>query len=305
MNDQTVKSPVADHGTGYREIRWPLKHLVLAGLHWPCKAPGRDRPPVVMLHGWLDNSLTFAKLAPVLAEGADTYALDLPGHGHSDHRHASQSYLLVDYVADLAELLDTHIKTPVDLVAHSLGGVIAMLYAATFPENVRRLVVIDSFGPLSRQADDVVPQLRRAILKRHAGSGASPLYPSVESAAKVRAGGLSPLSHEAAHILVPRNLQAVDGGYRWRTDARLRHPSMMMFDEQQVLAVLKTIGTDTLLVRAEQGLLAAASERYQARLAVVPKLTSVTVPGGHHCHLDGPIEPVATAVTDFLGKQHD
>lgn len=301
MNDQTVMSPVADHGTGYREIRWPLKHLVLAGLHWPGKTREKQRPPALMLHGWLDNSLTFFKLAPMVAESAETYALDLPGHGHSDHRHVSQSYLLVDYVADLAELLDTHFDTPVDLVGHSLGGVIAMMFAAAFPEKVRKLVSIDSFGPLSRKPDEVIPQLRKAILKRHAGSGASPIYTSVEEAAKIRAGGLSPLSDEAAHALVPRNLRTVEGGYRWRTDARLRHPSMMMFDEEQVLGALKAITTETLLVRAEKGLLS-VSDRYQARFNAVSSVKTITVPGGHHCHLDGNIDPVAHAVTEFLGE---
>ncbi|MDC0661886.1 alpha/beta fold hydrolase [Marinobacter sp. SS21] len=301
MNDKTVMAPLADHGSAYREIRWPLKHLVLAGLHWPGKQVGSDRPPVVMLHGWLDNSLSFVKLAPVVAEHAETYALDLPGHGHSDHRAASQSYLLVDYVADLAELLETHFDKPVDLVAHSLGGVIAMLFAATFPERVRKLVVIDSFGPLSREPAELIPQLRRAIGKRHRGSGASTVYGSLEEAAKIRAGGLSPLSHEAAHALVPRNLQSVDGGFRWRTDARLRHPSMMMFDEAQVLAILGNITTDTLLIRAEKGLVA-SSERYQARIDATPRVTTVTVPGGHHCHLDGDIEPVACATMEFLDE---
>ncbi len=301
MNDKTVMAPLADHGSAYREIRWPLKHLVLAGLHWSRQQADSERPPVVMLHGWLDNSLSFVKLAPVLAQQAEAYALDLPGHGHSDHRPASQSYLLVDYVADLAELLDTHFEKPVDLVAHSMGGVIAMLFAATFPERVRKLVVIDSFGPLSREPAELIPQLRRAIGKRHRGSAASALYASVEEAAKIRAGGLSPLSHEAAHALVPRNLRAVDGGFRWRTDARLRHPSMMMFDEAQVLAILASITTDTLLIRAEEGLIA-SSERYQARIDATPRVATVTVPGGHHCHLDGNVDPVANATKEFLGK---
>lgn len=323
MNNKVVETPVAEQSGGYqnksddgrgmgvyREIRWPLRHLVLAGLHWPSMSQGSGRAdtgtasalrhrPVVMIHGWLDNSLTFAKLAPELARTTDVYAIDLAGHGHSDHRPLSQSYLLVDYIADLAELLDTHFDGPVDLVAHSLGGIVAIIYAAAFPEKVRKLAIIDSLGPISRPPDQVVGQLRNALLKRRNGSGTTPVYASVEDAAKARAGGLSPLSDEAAHVLVPRNLRQVEGGYCWRTDPRLRHPSMMQFDEEQVVAALREVTTETLLVRAEKGLLA-HRDGFERRIAAVKPLTVVTVPGNHHCHLDGDVTPVVDAIREFL-----
>ncbi|SFM55191.1 alpha/beta fold hydrolase [Marinobacter zhejiangensis] len=283
----------------HREIRWPLRHMVLAGLHWPARNPETRGVPVVMLHGWMDNCLTFAKMAPLLTELGDVYAIDMAGHGHSDHRPPAQSYLLVDYVADLAELLDTHFDGPVRLVGHSLGGVISLLYTAAFPEKVSRLSIIDSFGPLSRSPSQVIPELRRALLKRQAGSGRSPLYDSVDAAAEARAGGFSPLSHEAAHILVPRNLREVDGGYCWRTDPRLRHPSMMAFDEDQVMAALKAVSTETLLLLAEEGLLAKNSN-VQARFDAVTSLQVSTVPGTHHCHLDGDVEPMSDLIKEFL-----
>lgn len=299
MNDRVLGATVQTQGGAHREIRWPLRHMVLAGAHWPSSDSATAGAPVVMIHGWLDNCLTFSRLAPMLTQLGDVYAIDMAGHGHSDHRPPGQSYLLVDYVADLAELLDTHFDGPVRLVGHSLGGIVAMIYTAAFPEKVECLTAIDSFGPVSRPASQVIPQLRSALLKRQGGSGLGPLYASIEDAARARAGGLSPLSNEAAHLLVPRNLRQEEDGYRWRSDPRLRHPSMIMLDEEQVMAVVASLTTRMLLLVAEGGILA-KSDRLKARTGAVKALQVLTVPGSHHCHLDGEVTPVADSIRDFI-----
>lgn len=302
MNDSLAAPTASPQDTGYQEMRWPLRHLTMAGVHWPAESRAPGRPPIVMLHGWLDNCLSFRRLAPELAAVTDVYALDMAGHGHSGHRPAGQGYLLADYVADLAEVLDSGFEGPVDLVGHSLGGIVCMLYASAFPEKVRRLAVIDSLGPLTKSSGEAVSQLRRGILKRLAGSGSSAGYRTQEEAATARAGGLSPLSPEAAAQLVGRNLRQTDQGFEWRTDPRLRHPSMMMYNDDQAMAFLKAIEAPTLLVRAEGGLLG-TRERWQSRLEAVPRLTEVSVAGSHHCHLDGDTRPVADAVGEFLSEQ--
>jgi pimeloyl-ACP methyl ester carboxylesterase len=72
----------------------PARHPAgrLAGLAWRCP----DAPRVLALHGWLDNAASFIPLAlPKL----DLVALDLPGHGHSVHRHPSARYHFVDYLS--------------------------------------------------------------------------------------------------------------------------------------------------------------------------------------------------------------
>lgn len=288
------------------EVTWPLQDIELAGLHWPAKYPTADACPVLMLHGWLDNCLTFDRLAPSLAESRNVFGIDMAGHGHSGHRPSGQSYLLMDYVADLAELIAQHFaewpEGRVDLVGHSLGGIVCVLYAAAFPEHVRSLVMIDSLGPISRPSADTIPQLRKAIKKRLAGSGKPVVYPDTRTAGKAREGGLSPLSTEAAMTLIPRNMKAVDGGYVWGTDPRLRHPSPIMLEETQVLASLAKLTTRALFIRAEHGLLA-QREGWQPRLDAIPHLETITVAGGHHCHLDGDVEPVNQAIRAFIN--HD
>ncbi|HSO99830.1 MAG TPA: alpha/beta hydrolase, partial [Thioalkalivibrio sp.] len=253
----------ADATVRHREITWPLKHITLAGLHWPAAKSDHHRP-VVMIHGWLDNALSFARLAPALGHNREVYALDMAGHGHSGHRPPGQGYLLMDYVADLAELIDSLFTNvsggQVDLVGHSLGGIVSVLYAAAFPERVRRLVMIDSLGPISREPEEVVSQMRKAIGKRIQGSGEPVVYPDIEKAVRARQGGMIPLSSEAAAMLVSRSMKQVGDGFVWRTDSRLRHPSMIMMDEAQVVACLKQVVTPTRFLKAGNGLLASRPE---------------------------------------------
>jgi len=306
MNDVAMLSDTLTDAAGYVESGWELRNIRLAGLSWPARESGGARPPVLMLHGWLDNALTFVHVAPSLAGSTDVHSIDMAGHGHSGHRPAGQNYLLMDYVADLAELVDSHFAAgdgeQVDLVGHSLGGIVCSLYAAAFPERVRKLAMIDSLGAFSYPADQTVPQLRKAIAKRIQGSGRQVVYPDLASAARAREGGLSPLSHDAALTLIPRNLKASGDGFAWCTDARLRHPSPLMMTEEQVLASLQALRTPTLFVRAEQGLLASRSG-LDKRMEAIPGLQTVQVPGGHHCHLDGDTAPVASAIKHFLENE--
>jgi len=306
MNDVALLPDTLTDTAGYGESHWELRNIRLAGLSWPAREPDTCRPPVLMLHGWLDNALTFVHVAPVLAGSTDVHSIDMAGHGHSGHRPAGQNYLLMDYVADLAELVESHFLetegTRVDLVGHSLGGIVCSLYAAAFPERVRKLVMVDSLGALSYPVDQTASQLRKSITKRLQGSGRQVVYPDLVSAARAREGGLSPLSHEAALALIPRNLKASGEGYVWCTDARLRHPSPLMMTEDQVLASLQMIRTPTLFVRAEQGLLASRSG-LDKRMEAIPGLQTVQVPGGHHCHLDGDTSPVASAIEHFLENE--
>ena len=303
MTETSLPGSVPEPQAGCHEMHWPLDNITLSGLTWPNSSEESSRPPAILLHGWLDNAMSFARLAPLLAENTTVHAVDMAGHGHSGHRPPGYSYWLMDYVGDLSELVERHFpeseRYPLDLVGHSLGGIVCALYAAAFPERVRRLVMIDSLGALSRPARETIPQLRRALQKRRAGSAAPAVYPDIQSAARIREGGLSPLSPEAARTLVPRNMRTETGGFIWRTDARLRHPTPLMMTEEQVRASLSAIQTPTLFVRAEEGLLVSRGG-LDSRAGLVPNLETVDVPGGHHCHLDGEVTPVAETINRFL-----
>jgi pimeloyl-ACP methyl ester carboxylesterase len=104
-----------------------------------------DAPPVVLLHGRGADSADWAGIAESLAAGPRrVYALDLRGHGRSDWPGAYAYELMSDDVYGFLDALDL---ARVDLVGHSLGGVIAYLLAQRAPDAVRRLVLEDVPAP--------------------------------------------------------------------------------------------------------------------------------------------------------------
>jgi pimeloyl-ACP methyl ester carboxylesterase len=104
-----------------------------------------SKPPLVLVHGKGDHARSFEPLAQLLSRRFSVYALDLRGHGDSEWAKGG-SYLIADYVVDLAELVQTLDRGPIVLVGHSLGGRIVPFYAAAFPDCVRSVISVEGFG---------------------------------------------------------------------------------------------------------------------------------------------------------------
>lgn len=271
--------------------------LTLAGLT-NGKTQGR---PIIALHGWLDNAASFRPLAESLNFDRPFYALELPGHGHSEHRPNSAQYHLVDNTVDVIAFVDSVCEGgEFDLIGHSLGGIVATLVAAAVPERVKHLVLLDSLGPLTDDIENVLPQLKKAV-KRAAALRNSKLnvYPTKEVAAKARMAGVGKISMEAARILVERGLREAEGGYVWSSDPRLLEPSLLRFSEEQVAAIMRGIECPVQLIVGEDGYF----RQYEAiskRLAYINSLEQHKVAGGHHFHMEGDIERTAEIIHAFL-----
>ncbi len=107
-----------------------------------------DRPSLVMLHGWMDVAASFQFVVDALAEQRHVVALDWRGFGASD-TPAVDTYYFTEYLGDLELVLDALFgvdRGPVDLLGHSMGGNVAMLYCGVRPAKVRRLVNLEGFG---------------------------------------------------------------------------------------------------------------------------------------------------------------
>jgi len=107
-------------------------------------SPGR---PVVLLHGGNARWQSFESIIPDLASTWHVYAPDFRGQGKSGW--VPGSYRWQDYTDDMISFLRHHIHEPVCLFGHSLGGIVALMVAAQYPEGVRAVAVGDA--PLSSQ----------------------------------------------------------------------------------------------------------------------------------------------------------
>lgn len=251
-------------------------------------------PPLLALHGWLDNAASFDRLAPLL----DQYyvvAIDLAGHGRSDHRAPGAWYHHVDNLSDVLEVANVLGWQQFSLLGHSMGAGIASIFAAAFPERIERLLLIEGLGPPTGESDQILPQLQRGLTQRESAQAkALRLFPSMEVAIAARCHANS-LSQHAAQLLVERGIKWVEGGFSWSSDPRLMLASPLRYSEEQILAILRGIQVPTVLIMAEPAMPYFKPEIMQARIARVGNMHCVRLPGTHYLHLEQP-ELVASAL---------
>lgn len=265
------------------EQRIVLPHLALSAQVW-----GDDAlPPLLALHGWLDNAGSFALLAPLLAGRFRVIALDLPGHGHADHLAPGASYHYLDYVRVVLATADALQLGRYSLLGHSLGAGIAALVAAAMPGRIERLLLIEGLGPLGDDGSHTLQRFRDALTAR--GDNRKPLrvFRDIEQAVGARSvvSGLPP---ELARPIVERSVIETEGGWRWRSDPQLTRPSAVRLAEPQIHALLRGIAAPTALLLAQPATPYLPSATMQMRAACVPDIAVMQMDGGHHLHLEHP-----------------
>src|SRR5438105_7853492 len=254
----------------------------------------------MLIHGWLDHRGSFDRLAPLLP--GRTVAYDQRGHGDSSWAGAGAFYHFVDYVADLDGLVRAlEVSEPIRLVGHSMGGAVALFYAAVRPERVAHLTVLDG-APLAIHA--------REVPDRFAGwlddLGMERRRRTISSAGEARMRLLRnnpELSPEAVAVLAepigPDPEQ--DMALAWKWDPLLRARSPLPVTEDVTQELLGRVRAPVLLLRAETGIL--PDERaLRDRFSRIAKLHVETVEGaGHHLHLERP-ETVAARIRNAWGE---
>ncbi|MCC5642246.1 alpha/beta hydrolase [Nostoc sp. CHAB 5824] len=115
---------------------------------------GSGRTPILLIHGFDSSVLEFRRLLPLLSGDNETWAVDLLGFGFT-HRLSGIAYSPSTIKTHLYYFWKSLINQPVILVGASMGGATAIDLALTYPEVVKKLVLIDSAGlaggsPLSK-----------------------------------------------------------------------------------------------------------------------------------------------------------
>lgn len=269
------------------EIRLETRAGTVALLHWP--AARKDAPTVLCLHGWLDNAASFVPLAQHL-EGLELYALDFPGHGHSDHRAPGVRYAFTEYLFDLDAVLDAMDRDSVHLLGHSMGGGVACIYAAAAPERVSRIVIADGLGPVSVDEEKTAHQLRKALQWLRRPRRPLRRFDSLGSVAKARENGFLTISSPAARLICERAARRVtdeDGEhFVWRTDPALTWNTPIMLSEGQILDCLSQVEAPLLSFHAQPWTSTLGQKWLGPRQAAVRHGTFRDVEGNHHFHMD-------------------
>ncbi len=281
------------------DFNWQEQRLVMPhGLECALRLTGPvDGIPVLAVHGWLDNAASFAVLAPLLPQ-CRIVALDFPGHGKSERRPPSTPYYIWSYIAEIRAVVEHFGWKQFVLLGHSMGGAVGCLYAALYPAELAKLVLLDILGPVSAPPEKLPEQMRDALAQldtlkarqRH-------YYADFQTAVKARAD--KGLSAAAATILGERGIVCDDNGCYWDMDARLRVLSPMSLTEEQVEAFMRQVSCPSLVVLSTQ-FWRTRQAMLQQRRGYLPNTQLHQLEGGHHQHMEDNAEQIAGLIRQFL-----
>lgn len=263
-----------------------------------------DAPPLILLHGVRDHAANWDWLAERLRTDWHIIAPDLRGHGDSQ-ASIDGTYRIEGYVYDLAELIRHLAPAPVRVVAHSLGGRIALRTAGIFPDSMQRLAVIEGLGPppdiLATQANTPAAIRMRdwATAYRDAAGRPPRRYRSLdEAAARMQEQNPRLPPDKIRHLTLRGMRQTDDGSFVWKFDPLLRVPppfDMTLADIEQIWA---NIACPTLLIHGADSFL--PDPHSSGRERQFPRARFVTVEGaGHWVHHDQ-LDTVVALLRGFL-----
>jgi pimeloyl-ACP methyl ester carboxylesterase len=237
------------------------------------------KPPMLCVHGGGANAHWYDFVAHGFTADYHVRAVDLRGHGDSDWDHANPpDYAYSRYAADihaLTEKLDLHDFV---LVGHSMGGMISIVYCATYPGQARALIVVDSNLAITPE--------------RIAGFQAVADRPAREYASqeefianyRVRPGGSTAPPEALRHIAQHSGRRFDDGRWRHKIDRRV-YADRELIDS---LGQWNRIRIPALLMKAGNSA-RMAPEAIAEVLARAPQVRTTVVPDAdHHVTLDNP-----------------
>lgn len=267
-----------------------------------------QRPALVMLHGWMDVAASFQFVVDALRDERLVYALDWRGFGLSQWA-AADGYWFPDYLGDLEAVLDALVpQQAVDLLGHSMGGNVAMIYAGVRPARVRRLINLEGYGVPASSPEQAVgryaqwlDQLKQPMQLR--------TYDSLAAVA-ARLRQTNPLLRpERANWLAAQWARALPNG-QWEIQGDPAHKRInpMLYQKAEVLECWKRIAAPVMWVEGDRTNISQwwgehyPREEFEARLALVPQVDKrVVSPAGHMLHHDQP-EQLAALVEEFLER---
>ncbi len=290
----------------------PIRGINYHVLHWG-EAQG-GLPPLVLVHGWMDVAASYQFVVDALpdtfARGRSIIAPDWRGYGKTG-ANGADNFWYPDYLADLDFLLDHYAPgQAVDLVGHSMGGNVAMLYAGVRPERIRKLVNLEGFGmPATRpsQASGRFAKWMDELKSLHKGEMALKPYNDVDGVARRLMRTNPRLSQDKADWLA-RHWAAPDAQGQWNIlgDAAHKIVNAQLYRVDEVLEIYQRISAPTLAIEASDDSLGKwwqgkyTLAEYHERLKSVPQLsTAVVQDAGHMLHHDQP-EELARLITGFL-----
>ena len=284
--------------------------IALRGLNMHIRHWGNpDAPKLFMVHGWMDVAASFQFVVDCLAQDWHVIAPDWRGFGLTEYPKV-ESYWFPDYVADLdAILLHYSPDQAVNLLGHSMGGNIAMLYAGVRPERIAKLINLEGFGMPMTQAKQAPGRYRKWLDELREVPSLRPYANLAEVAARLQKTNPR-LSDERANFLAQHwSKENAQGLWELLADPAHKNSSPLLYHVDEVLECWQNISAPVLWVEANDtdiwrmiGSKQEARVEIDRRMQFIPQLQAkIVMDAGHMLHHDQP-EVLAQMIEEFLAQ---
>ena len=279
---------------------------------WGTPLPGAT--PLVLAHGWMDVAASWQFMVDALSQAfaaqRPIVAMDWRGYGLTE-APATESYWFPDYLADLDALIDhLYPEQAVDLVGHSMGGNVVMMYAGARPKRIRRLINLEGFGmanTLPAQAPGRMAQWLDELKAQRDGAKDLKPYADANGVAARLMKTNRRLSPDKAQWLAQHWARPGSDG-QWRILGNAAHKVInpYLFRVDETLEMYRQISAPVLVVEASDDSLSQWAKgkytmaQFHERLSAVANLEKAVIQdAGHMLHHDQP-QSLASLIEKFL-----
>lgn len=212
-------------------------------------------PTLFLLHGWMDVSASFQFVVDALQRDWNIIAPDWRGFGESQWLH--RPYFFAEHLGDLEAIIDRYApEGAVRLAGHSMGGILAGLYAGIRPQRVERLISLEGFG-IAPTTPEMAPERHRQWLDALARPPRMHVYADRDAFARRLLGSDRFLTPARADFLARHLARIGDGttkggehrhGIIWNGDPWHKIPAPYLFRLEESMAIWRDIRCPVLWV---------------------------------------------------------
>ncbi|MBP5986249.1 MAG: alpha/beta hydrolase [Azonexus sp.] len=268
-------------------------------------------PLLFLLHGWMDVSASFQFVVDELQRDWNIVAPDWRGFGNSTW--LNRPYFFAEHLGDMEAILNRYApEGPVQLVGHSMGGILACLYAGLRPERVARVISLEGFG-IAPTTPDMAPERYRQWLGTLQKPPRMHAYTDRPAFARRLLQSDRFLTPERADYLSKHLARIGDGetrggerrhGIIWNGDPWHKATSPYLFRLEESMAIWRQVTCPVLWVAGRQSWVvrdyATRPGDWEARRACFADVRETWIKDADHMlHHDQPAE-VARIIEDFL-----
>ncbi|XP_055599135.1 probable serine hydrolase [Uranotaenia lowii] len=292
----------------FEPVEIPTPHGHISGYRY---GPKHIRP-ILLIHGYGDNSGSFERLMPLLPPDGAYLAIDLPGHGRSSRIPNGCIYYMTDTVLIILRIMKFYDWSKVSLICHSLGAMMSYSFIGMFPDKVDLLIGLDALQPSF--PGDIMEQHGYFLLRVFSADeayirGDKPNeYSYEELIEKIHVNRSYVIPRELCSHILHRDIKestGQGGKFYLQQDNRTKSVMFLGWSKEINKRTAEKISCPVLVIRAMDSMIFGDEEEAEELLEITkirnPHSSFLRATGNHYMHLVD-AERTASIITAFLDE---